>query len=538
MPVNDEIVEIVKSKEIFFIFEDFNLEFGGITNTVLKRANYLANKEYNINLLSVDKIQNFDYICNKFEKEGILSSNVNFINVYDYYSKKNTFSDNSELILDYILNNNKYHVEQVANNDNSITLNYFKDDTSSEIIKTELFIDNILIYRKSSNLQEFFTKDGFNYLTIKDEIFELSNRNSEKIRFKNINDFLYYFMDELCSSTESKPFLVCDSTAHYYNMNGVKTDVYKVGVMHGNPYGFHDKTLDHIDPNINHLQHLDDLEILVLLTEEVKNDLINELKQDKFTVIPNFISDEVLETNIAQKDFNKIGIFSRIGPEKRISDAIKAFKIASEVNDDAVLEIYGRAVLDNEVEEFNKLKGLVKELKMEDKVLFKGYLADVNVKMQESLFTVMTSTHEGLPLALLESMSNATPVICYGFKYGPKDVISNGIDGCVVEKNNIDMLADEMINLLNNPQRAIDMGLKAREKIKSDFSTSSAGYKWEILFKKVFLNSTLNEIDSLRLENNELKRKNNDLKNDYNSIINSRSWKLTKPLRKIMGIFK
>ena len=31
---------------------------------------------------------------------------------------------------------------------------------------------------------------------------------------------------------------------------------------------------------------------------------------------------------------------------------------ASEVNDDAVLEIYGRAVLDNEIEEFNNLKGL------------------------------------------------------------------------------------------------------------------------------------------------------------------------------------
>ena len=158
--------------------------------------------------------------------------------------------------------------------------------------------------------------------------------------------------------------------------------------------------------------------------------------------------------------------------------------------------------------------------------------------MQKSLCTLIISKHEGLPLALLESMANATPVICYNFKYSPKDVITDGVDCIIVEKGNINQLANEMINLLNNPQKAIELGLNARERIKNNFSTSSTGYKWEELLRNVFIKTTLNDLNNMSGEIMALKKENKKLKKINKSMANSKSWKLTKPLRKLFNLFK
>ena len=533
----ETLSEIIKNKEIFFVFEDFNLEFGGITNTVFKRANYLAEKGYKINLLTVDYMKNFDYILREFQRLNILSENINFINIFDYYFNKYSSKNTPKFRLD--ANKNDEHVIKRHNEDNSISVDYY-DETNTKLIKSELYIDNVLVsINDINNKIEFFTYDGFKYLElIGNTQVILYNPDFEKtIKFNSLNDFLYHIIDELCDE-KNKPFLVCDSTSHWHNLNGIKSDAYKIGVMHGNPYVFDNEPIDYLSPRINHLSHLDDLETLVVLTNEVKQDLINEFKKDKFTVIPNFISDEVLQTELAPKDLNRIGIFSRISPEKQISDAIEAFKIVTKDKPEALLEIYGRALTDNEKKELEKLKGLVKNLNLEENVLFKGYLEDVNIEMQKSLCTLLTSKHEGLPMALIESMSNATPVICYDFKYAPKDVITDGIDGIVVKKGNTNQLAEEMIKLLNNPQFAIDLGMNAREKIRNEFSTSSVGYKWEMLFQKVFVNSTLNDLAKKNKEIKKLKQKNKKLEKLNNQIINSNSWKITKPFRKLMKFLK
>lgn len=542
---DDEIAKIIKNKDIFFIFEDFNIEFGGLSNAVFKRANYLANQGYSITLLNLDPIKNFQYILDKFYNDEVLSEKVKFFNPYDYYSKKNCSSNNYKLTnFDEINSNNELFTEIIENDDNSVTVNYFKDDSFESLIKSELYIENILIYRKilKPRKQEFFTKDGFKYLKItrkkRKEIFTLYDKEKDNsIKFKGINNFLYHFMDEICSKT-FKPFLLCDSTSHRYNMNGVKTDAYKIGVMHGNPYVLDNEPIDYISPKINHLSHLDDLEVVVLLTNEVKYDIVKELKQDKFVVIPNFIPDENLETELVPKELNKIRIFSRISSEKQISDAINAFNIVLDSKPDAILEIYGRALTDNEKSELSKLKKLITELNLENNVLFKGHIDDVNEEMQKSLCTLIISKHEGLPLALLESMANATPVICYNFKYSPKDVITDGVDGIIVEKGNINQLANEMINLLNNPQKAIELGLNARERIKNNFSTSSTGYKWEELLRNVFIKTTLNDLNNMSGEIMALKKENKKLKKINKSMANSKSWKLTKPLRKLFNLFK
>ena len=45
---------------------------------------------------------------------------------------------------------------------------------------------------------------------------------------------------------------------------------------------------------------------------------------------------------------------------------------------------------------------------------------------------LMTSLFEGYPLSTLESLSHGCPVISYDIKYGPREQISEGVDGFLV----------------------------------------------------------------------------------------------------------
>ena len=102
---------------------------------------------------------------------------------------------------------------------------------------------------------------------------------------------------------------------------------------------------------------------------------------------------------------------------------------------------------------------------MKKHVHLKGHVDDSYSEMRTSLATILVSHIEGLPMVIIESMANKTPVICYDINYGPKDVITNGEDGFIVEKYNIEELAEKINYLLENPKIAIKMGEKAQENI-------------------------------------------------------------------------
>ncbi len=53
----------------------------------------------------------------------------------------------------------------------------------------------------------------------------------------------------------------------------------------------------------------------------------------------------------------------------------------------------------------------------------------------------MTSSFEGYPLATLESMSRGCPVVSYDIRYGPREQISDGVDGFLVPPGDIELLA-------------------------------------------------------------------------------------------------
>ena len=164
-------------------------------------------------------------------------------------------------------------------------------------------------------------------------------------------------------------------------------------------------------------------------------------------IIPNAINKGVLIKKERKDIKNKIVAVGRLEKQKNYPMMIKAFSIFSKNNPNYTLEIYGQGKLENE------LKELSKELCIDDKVIFRGYVQNVSEKIIDAKMFVMTSNFEGMPNALIEAMCLGIPCIatdCDGG--GARELINNMENGILIDKNDIKSLISSMYELTSNPK--------------------------------------------------------------------------------------
>ena len=75
----------------------------------------------------------------------------------------------------------------------------------------------------------------------------------------------------------------------------------------------------------------------------------------------------------------------------------------------------------------------------------RGHHPTARDRMWTATAFLMSSRNEGYPLASLESMARGCPVISYDIKYGPREQITEGVDGFLVEPGDIEGLAERMV---------------------------------------------------------------------------------------------
>ena len=119
--------------------------------------------------------------------------------------------------------------------------------------------------------------------------------------------------------------------------------------------------------------------------------------------------------------------------------------------------------------EEERLKKLATELN--SNVTFTGQLSEQEVigYLFRSKIFVLISEYEGLSFSLLQAMVCALPSIVSDVK-GNLDVISDNIDGIVIDRNIPDSLVDAITLLLQKPADIRRLGEQAREKVLSKYS--------------------------------------------------------------------
>lgn len=203
-----------------------------------------------------------------------------------------------------------------------------------------------------------------------------------------------------------------------------------------------------------------------------------EYVKKKSCIIHNPVFVEQKYLNVKSKREKRIVTVGRLHEQKNQVLLIKAFSMLPSNLNDFILEIYGDGNLKNFLSDYIKEKGL------ENRVFLKGTYSNIHEKIVDASLFVLCSNYEGLPNALIEAMTLGIPCISTDCKPGgAREIINDGVNGYIVERNNVYELTNKIVYLLNHQDLANKFSKEAK-RISVDFNPKIIFDKWDSYFKR------------------------------------------------------
>ena len=187
-----------------------------------------------------------------------------------------------------------------------------------------------------------------------------------------------------------------------------------------------------------------------------------------------------------EKDAPIIGFLAFISPQKGLEYLLRGIRLVKKKYNNVKLIVVGDAP-PHQAEYYMKLKYLVSELELSENVLFLGYVKRKEIPLLLSAFDIFVSAsiYEGTPVTILEAMSMGIPVVATDVG-GVSEQVLNGETGILITPKNPNAIAEAIIFLLQNKDKRIEMGKKARRRIQKVFSLQ----KCVLQYRKLYLSMT------------------------------------------------
>jgi glycosyltransferase involved in cell wall biosynthesis len=214
---------------------------------------------------------------------------------------------------------------------------------------------------------------------------------------------------------------------------------------------------------------------VVTVSEYVRQNLIERgIPSDKVITIPTGIDLRQFDPDKTAGDLRQE---LKLKPDIPLLGTVAIFRIQKgyHVMLDAVPSVLekipmARFVFVGDGPQMENIYRKVKDLGLSDKIFMLGLRRDVpNILKSVDLF-VLPTLQEALGTAFLEAMAMGKPVI--GTEVGGVgEVIRNGNNGYLVKPNNPQALAEAIIALLLNREKAALMGREGRRMVRENFNT-------------------------------------------------------------------
>lgn len=213
---------------------------------------------------------------------------------------------------------------------------------------------------------------------------------------------------------------------------------------------------------------------LVTLTEK---DIYNYRNGTKVLTqiisIPNIIDEKLLSNNSNIEyhiESHKIVSVGRLTFAKNYELLIEIAQEILEKNPEWSWEIYGTGELESELKQ-------KKEKLRVDRLFFKGNVTNIYDLYEKYSFLVMTSRYEGFPMVLIEAMAKGLPCLAFDCQTGPSDIIIDGVNGILVEKENKSAMILAIQKLIDDDVKRVDMSSKTKLTVEK-FATETTLEKW------------------------------------------------------------
>ena len=200
----------------------------------------------------------------------------------------------------------------------------------------------------------------------------------------------------------------------------------------------------------------------------------NHYKRKNAVIIPNFFDEIKVLPTVEKK--NQLISLGRLCYQKGYDLLIDVWEIVDREKMGYTMEVYGNG------EDHQMLADKIVAKNLGHSLHLNPATNDINQKLTESQFYVMSSRFETFPMVILEALSNGLPVASFDCPTGPASMLVQNEDGVMVENGNISALADAILSLMKNPSRVAEMGRNGAENVKR-FNPKQVMEQWNQLIK-------------------------------------------------------
>ncbi|MBT2738385.1 glycosyltransferase [Bacillus sp. ISL-7] len=177
----------------------------------------------------------------------------------------------------------------------------------------------------------------------------------------------------------------------------------------------------------------------------------------KCTVLYNVVDKNELYQRVQQDpnqyDFDIVFI-GRLAEQKNPLRLLEVFKMVAEQNPDLKFGIVGDGAIRDEME------ALVQKSSLTDKVTFMGFMDNPSKLLSQAKVMLMTSHFEGTPMAALEAMLLAVPLVSTPVD-GLKDIVKNDFNGYTSNDNK--ELSEHLLSICSDHEKWKGLSTNALE---------------------------------------------------------------------------
>lgn len=255
----------------------------------------------------------------------------------------------------------------------------------------------------------------------------------------------------------------------------------KIGELHFNKNNYRD------------FNNLPNLPLRKFLSKLWMHQLVSNLKKlDKFVVLSYEDKDKWSELDNVTVIYNPLPEFperfsdcsskvvvaaGRFVHQKGFDMLIDAWQHVQIKHPDWILKIYGngnKEAFYSQIEKNN----------CQSSCFLYDAVSDLSNKLIESSIFAFSSRFEGFGMVITEAMACGIPPVAFSCPCGPRDIITDSVDGLLIPPNDIETLADKINYLIENENIRKGMGKMARKRAER-FKIETIAEEWNSLFQSL-----------------------------------------------------
>lgn len=219
------------------------------------------------------------------------------------------------------------------------------------------------------------------------------------------------------------------------------------------------------------LRNISQFDLVTVLTEAQRSDVQELLGEcGNLAAIPNAVSAPSAEASAKRKRTAGV-VVGRLIRDKRVDHALQALADPN-CSTDVTLTVIGSGP------DADRLKDVRTDLGLTELVTFAGHVPHARGEFATASFSLLCSRYEGMGLVLVESMAMGCIPIAYDVRYGPADIITDGVDGFLVADGDIAGLAATIERVVNMPPDEMERMRAAARRRAADFSDAAVIRRW------------------------------------------------------------